>query len=150
MGVCTSCENFGYDPITESPAAYVCMMRERAMEELLYADMDKNQAQDSDDEEWYNSLTKAEQRAYYDKKVKSRLNKMSAGDQAALFKRFNVSVSKNPMTRYAQLKMLIEMQIRHERKVSCPIACNGYLAVLLILTQPFICRLEKTSVDSRN
>ena len=76
----------------------------------------------SDDEEWYNSLSKAEQRAYYDKKVKSRLNKMSAGDQQALFKRFNVSVSKNPMTRFAQLKMLIEMKIRQERKVSCPIA----------------------------
>ena len=116
MGLCNTCSDFIFDPTMESPAAYVKLKRQEALEEMLYAEPDENQLDDEEDEEYFNSLSKAEQRVYLDKKVKQRLAKMSAGDQQAMFKRFNVSVSSNPNTRRAQLWILVDAIIQ---RVSC-------------------------------
>ena len=113
-GLCTACSDLGYDPVAESPAAYVCMMRERALNQMVA----NNEVSDSEeeDEAYFQSLSKAEQRAYYDKKVKKRLAKMSAGDQQAMFKRFNVSVSDNPRFRQIQLMICINTTLQNVRK----------------------------------
>jgi len=74
MGICSPCGDIGYDPVAESPAAYVCMMRERALTHLV-ANMELDN--DEDDAEELEGMTQTQLRDYYDRKVKSRLASMS-------------------------------------------------------------------------
>ena len=82
MSLCSRIDEYTYDPISESPAAYVRDLRTRHMSRLI-EQMEKDE---KDTEE----MTLEELRAYYDAGGANRLQGMDASAKQDLFKQFLV------------------------------------------------------------
>jgi len=94
FSLCSRFEDFNYDSVSESPAAYVGEFRRIHMADFMAQQASMRQVNTDD-------MTIDELRAYYDAGGKNRLRSMDSSQQEDLFKKFIVSKSILSITQLA-------------------------------------------------